>query len=90
MEESKIRKILFNEISIVIGIMVFIASMLSIYYDIRTQLLLIQQDLKVIRMNELVHIQAAITAMEERNAKADEKQTSMQTEITRILTKIEK
>lgn len=89
-QESKIRKILFNEVSIVIGIGAFICSFLSAYYDIRTQLALINHDITVIRTNELVHVQEAMDEIKTRNDEADERQSAMQNEITRILTIIGK
>lgn len=85
-EDSRIRKIIFNEITIIVTVVTFFGSLILAYASIKTDIALIKADVSTIRNNEMVHFKASIDAIQTRNAEADKRQELMELQLTRILT----
>lgn len=57
--------------------------------DVKTDLILIKQEIATIEENHLTHVQASIKAIEARNEEADKRQNDMQLQIVRVITILE-
>jgi hypothetical protein len=57
--------------------------------DVKTDLKLIKQEISTLKENHLVHVQASIKAIEDRNAEADKRQNDLQLQIVRVITILE-
>lgn len=84
--DSKIRKVIFNEFTIIVTVLTFFGSLILAYASIKTDIALIKADVNTIRTNEMVHFKASIDAIQARNAEADKRQELMEVQIMRILT----
>ena len=98
---TKVRKLLFNEISLIISV---IAVIFGMYFflttpqidnktdinNIRNDINLIQKDINVITTNHLAHIQTGLEKECERNDAQDKLLNLIGNDITRILTILEK
>jgi CRISPR/Cas system-associated protein Csx1 len=84
--ENKIRKVIFNEVTIVATVVIFFSSLILTYADLKMQIALLQADVNTIKTNELVHLKGSIESIESRNSAADARQSNMENQITKILT----
>ena len=91
---SKIRKILFEEVSLITGIIaVTIAVVLFISgpdAQLKQDIALIQQDINTIKINHLVHIEQAIDANSIRSEENKEMINQINIKLERIITLLEK
>ena len=85
-QENKIRKVLFNEVAVVMTVVAVLSSIILTYADLRMKIQEIDQKVDTMQTNELVHLKDSISAIESRNAVADSRQTNMEKQITMILT----
>lgn len=80
---SKIRKAIFNEVSVAVVIIMTAFQFVNYFtnpqekikadlQEIKTQNAIIQKDIEIINTNHLRHIESAITKIEEKNTKQDE------------------
>lgn len=90
--ESKFKKMLFNEISlmvavgsVIIGIVLFIT---GTDYRAEKDIALINQDIDTIKTNHLVHIEEAISNINDKNNSQDETLNTIQLDIREILTRL--
>jgi len=92
--ESKIRKIILNEVTFGIAMVAAIVSVVLFISGPDAQLqqdvALIQQDIEVIRTNELVHIQVGINENKERGVSNEETINEINLKLERIITLLEK
>jgi len=93
-EDNKIRKVLFNEVSLITGI-VAIAISITLFIvgpnaKLEKDIALIQQDVATIKNNELVHIQDSINSNTIRANSNLELITKINLKLERILTILEK
>ena len=88
------RKILFHEVSVIIYIIGIVFSFIMFVirpnYEIKEQISLIKQSVHVIETNHLTHIQKSLEEQSDINKKQDEKINSINNNITKILTILNK
>ena len=90
--ESKIRKVLFNEITILIGIIGFVSSMIWFLATIKIDIALIQSDINTIQLNHEQHIQdiiVEIKTLKDKDTDICEQIIENQKSIIKIITKLE-
>ena len=88
--ENKIRKIMFNEVSLIISI---VAMIIGIYLTLTNlpfknanDISLIQKDIEVIESNHLMTIQAQLIKNDEAHERFDERFDEIDKDLTEILT----
>ena len=86
MEETKSKFITQQDVRFIFAIIIFLIPIFFAYSSIETKLALIQQDLNTIRSNDLAHMEISLSDLKSRNAIADDRQTNMEIQITRLLT----
>src|SRR3990167_2198582 len=94
LEDTAIRKVLFNEVSLFISVTGFI--LIGFLYltnpvnKIEKQIISIQKDIDTISQNELSHIQSAIADVKIQQSDNTKKINEIDKKIERILTILEK
>ena len=86
MENEKPKYFTWQDGKFIIAIVVFMFPITACYFGLKQDLALIKQELVTIRSNDLAHIEIELTDMKSRNMVADDKQSNMQIQITRLLT----
>jgi len=86
MENEKPKYFTWQDAKFIIAIVVFLFPIMGCYYGLKQDLALIKQELVTIRSNDLAHIEIELTDMKSRNGIADDRQSNMQIQITRLLT----
>lgn len=86
MEAEKSKFITQQDVRFIFAIIIFLIPIFFAYSSIETKLALIQQDLNTIRSNDLAHMEIELSDLKSRNAIADDRQTNMEIQITRLLT----
>jgi hypothetical protein len=86
MADEKSKFITQQDVRFIFAIIIFLIPIFFAYSSIETKLALIQQDLNTIRSNDLAHMEIELSDLKSRNAIADDRQTNMEIQITRLLT----
>ena|SRR3990167_102268 len=94
LNETAIRKVIFNEVSLLISITGFILAgflyLTNPVNKIEKQIISIQKDIDTISQNELSHIQGAINDVKVQQSENTKKINEIDKKIERILTILEK
>jgi len=89
MKNEKPKLLTDANVRFAINIIVFLLPAFFAYTSLTTKMALIQQELTTIRSNDLAHIEEAITNIGIRNTVADNRQTKIEMDVTRIITTLD-
>jgi hypothetical protein len=90
METEKSKILTDQNVRFFIQVVIFMFPLFLAWASIETKLALIQQELTTIKSNDLAHIEIELSDMKARNTVADNKQTNIEMQVTRLITIHEK